>query len=73
MAITAYVDFVNDYLVKNGMIGNATNINKAPDKLKLELDELNTAMWFDGPLIAVTAFVVPSLKVHRSDVEISGQ
>lgn len=41
MAITTYVDFVNNYLVKNGMIGNATNINKAPDQLKLELDEIN--------------------------------
>ena len=41
MAITTYVDFVNNYLVKNGMIGNATNINKAPDRLKLELDEIN--------------------------------
>lgn len=41
MAITGYVDFVNNYLTKNGMIGNATNINKAPDQLKLEVDELN--------------------------------
>ena len=41
MAITDYVDFVNNYLTKNGMIGNATNINKAPDQLKLEVDELN--------------------------------
>lgn len=43
MAITTYVDFVNNYLVKNGMIGNATNINKAPDQLKIEIDEINTA------------------------------
>ena len=41
MAITDYVDFVNNYLTKNGMIGNAANINKAPDQLKLEVDELN--------------------------------
>ena len=41
MAITDYVDFVNNYLTKNGQIGNATNINKAPDQLKLEVDELN--------------------------------
>lgn len=41
MAITNYVDFVNNYLTKNGMIGNASNINKAPDQLKLEVDELN--------------------------------
>lgn len=43
MAITNYVDFVNDYLVKNGMIGNATNMNKAPDQLKKEIDEINAA------------------------------
>lgn len=41
MAITDYIDFVNNYLTKNGMIGNAANINKAPDQLKLEVDELN--------------------------------
>ena len=39
MAITSYMDFVNNYLTKNGMIGNATNINRAPDKIKQELDE----------------------------------
>ena len=44
MAITDYVDFVNNYLTKNGMIGNAANINKAPDQLKLELDELNQSI-----------------------------
>lgn len=43
MAITSYIDFVNDYLVKNGMIGNAANMNKAPDQLKLEIDEVNAA------------------------------
>lgn len=41
MAIINYVDFVNNYLVKNGMIGNATNINKAPDQLKQEIDIIN--------------------------------
>lgn len=41
MAIVNYVDFVNNYLIKNGMIGNATNINKAPDQLKLEIDIIN--------------------------------
>lgn len=44
MAITNYVDFVNNYLTKNGMIGNAANINKAPDQLKLEVDELNQSI-----------------------------
>ena len=43
MAITTYADFVNNYLVKNGMIGNAANMNKAPDQLKLEIDEINAA------------------------------
>lgn len=43
MAIISYVDFVNDYLVKNGMIGNAANMNKAPDQLKKEIDEINAA------------------------------
>lgn len=43
MAITSYIDFVNNYLVKNGMIGNAANMNKAPDQLKLEIDEINAA------------------------------
>ncbi len=42
MAITSYIDFVNNYLTKNGMIGNAANINKAPDQLKLEIDEVNS-------------------------------
>lgn len=40
MAIVSYIDFVNDYLIKNGMIGNATNINKAADQLKKEIDEV---------------------------------
>lgn len=44
MAITSYVDFVNNYLVKNGMIGNAANMNKAPDQLKLEVDEINSTL-----------------------------
>ena len=44
MAITSYTDFVNNYLTKNGMIGNAANINKAPDQLKLEVDELNQSI-----------------------------
>lgn len=44
MAITSYLDFVNNYLVKNGMIGNATNMNKAPDQLKIELDEINAVV-----------------------------
>lgn len=51
MAITTYVDFVNNYLVKNGMIGNATNINKAPDQLKLELDEINLDNSADNILV----------------------
>lgn len=41
MAIIDYTEFANNYLVKNGMIGNATNLNKAPDQLKKEIDELN--------------------------------
>lgn len=49
MGITTYTDFVNNYLTKNGMIGNAANINKAPDQLKLEIDELNlTKASLDG-------------------------
>jgi hypothetical protein len=44
MAITTYTDFVNNYLTKNGMIGNAANINKAPDQLKLEIDEVNLSI-----------------------------
>jgi hypothetical protein len=44
MAITNYIDFVNDYLVKNGMVGNALNMNKASDQLKLEIDEINTTV-----------------------------
>ncbi len=43
MAITTYIDFVNNYLVKNGMIGNAANMNKAPVQLKIEIDEINAA------------------------------
>lgn len=42
MAIISYADFVNNYLTKNGMIGNAANLNKAPDQLKLEIDEVNS-------------------------------
>lgn len=41
MAITNYIDFVNDYLCKNGMVGDEENINRAPNQLKLEVDELN--------------------------------
>ena len=44
MAITNYTDFVNNYLVKNGMIGNAANMNKAPDQLKIEIDEINAVV-----------------------------
>jgi len=44
MAITTYLDFVNNYLVKNGMLGNATNINKAPDQLKQEIDIINSSL-----------------------------
>jgi hypothetical protein len=43
MAIITYIDFVNNYLVKNGMVGNATNMNKAPDQLKQEIDLINAA------------------------------
>ena len=43
MAIITYIDFVNNYLVKNGMVGNATNMNKAPDQLKQEIDMINAA------------------------------
>ena len=45
MAITNYIDFVNNYLVKNGMIGNATNMNKAPDQLKQEIDLINAIIY----------------------------
>lgn len=40
MAITTYTDFVNNYLVKNGQIGDATNINKSTDQLKKEVGEI---------------------------------
>lgn len=43
MAIITYIDFVNNYLVKNGMVGNATNMKKAPDQLKQEIDIINAA------------------------------
>ena len=32
MAIVSYIDFVNNYLIKNGLIGNATNMNKAAEQ-----------------------------------------
>ena len=41
MAITSYNDFVDNYLTKHGMLGSAENLNRAPNQLKLELDELN--------------------------------
>ena len=40
MAIVSYIDFVNNYLIKDGMIGKATNMNKAADQLKKEIDEV---------------------------------
>lgn len=40
MANVTYTDFVNNYLVKDGMLGNALNLNKAPDQLKKEVDEV---------------------------------
>ena len=40
MANITYTEFVNNYLVKDGMLGNAVNLNKAPDQLKKEVDEV---------------------------------
>lgn len=65
MAITDYIDFVNNYLTKNGMIGNADNINKAPDKLKLEVDELNQ--------IKVNYDDFNKLNLNRADKYLSNQ
>ncbi len=65
MAITAYLDFVNNYLVKNGMIGNAANMNKAPDQLKLEIDEINAAK--------VDLSVFNSANLNRADKYLAGQ
>ena len=42
MANVTYNDFVNNYLVKDGMLGNAVNLNKAPDQLKKEVDDVTT-------------------------------
>lgn len=42
MANVTYTDFVNNYLVKDGMLGNAVNLNKAPDQLKKEVDEVRS-------------------------------
>ena len=42
MAKVTYTEFVNDYLVKDGMLGNAVNLNKAPDQLKKEIDDIYT-------------------------------
>lgn len=42
--MVTYTDFVNNYLIKDGMVGNATNLNKAPNQLKLEVIDLNTAV-----------------------------
>ena len=41
MAITSYNDFVDNYLTKHGMLGSAENLNRAPNQLKREIDELN--------------------------------
>ena len=65
MAITDYVDFVNNYLTKNGMIGNAANINKAPDQLKLEVDELNQ--------VKVSYDDFNKLNLNRADKYLSAQ
>lgn len=40
MAITTKADFESNYLVSNGMLGSAENLNKAPIQLKAEIDEL---------------------------------
>lgn len=37
--MVTYDDFVKYYLVKNGMPVTETNLNKAPDELKKEIDE----------------------------------
>ena len=65
MAITTYVDFVNNYLVKNGMIGNAANMNKAPEQLKIEIDEINAAK------LKITDFEAANL--NRADKYLANQ
>ena len=65
MAITSYIDFVNDYLVKNGMIGNAANMNKAPDQLKIEIDEINAAK------LEITDF--EAVNLNRADKYLASQ
>ena len=65
MAITTYTDFVNNYLTKNGMIGNAANINKAPDQLKLEIDEINAAK------LNITDF--ENVNLNRADKYLAAQ
>ena len=65
MAITDYIDFVNNYLTKNGMIGNAANINKAPDQLKLEIDEVNS--------LKVDKSTFDATNLNRADKYLSNQ
>lgn len=38
--LVTYEDFKNSFLVKNGMAVTEYNINKAPDQLKKEVDEI---------------------------------
>lgn len=40
MAYVNYADFVADYLVKNGDLGDEITLNAAPDQLKKEMDEV---------------------------------
>lgn len=65
MAIISYIDFVNNYLVKNGQIGNATNLNKAPDQLKQELDLINAAK------LEISAF--NAVNLNRADKYLAAQ
>lgn len=48
--MTTYEDFADNYLVKNGMTVNQQNLNKAPDQLKKEIDEVNTSISEIGTL-----------------------
>lgn len=59
MSKTTYADFVSNYLVQDGMLGNAANLNKAPDQLKKELDE-NTAS-------------ITNANLDRADIFLSSQ
>lgn len=41
MARVSYTDFKNSYLVSDGDVGNEINLNKSPEQLKIELDQVS--------------------------------